>query len=197
MKGFVATAIRHPAQTGAIVPSSASLARAMVDAAAIRPGHRVVELGAGNGAFTREVVQRHPESPLAIFEISPTFAECLRRAFPQCHVLAESAEHMDRTLDELGWGKADRVVSGLPWALWGEEQQVRILDAVVSALAPGGRFVTFHYVHSRALGRVFTMRRLLQERFRRVWHEPVVWTNLPPAFAHVADGPLGGGPLPS
>ncbi|MBN8249111.1 MAG: methyltransferase domain-containing protein [Verrucomicrobia bacterium] len=180
---------RRPSQMGAIAPSSRHLARMMVDAAGVEPGHIVVELGAGNGSFTRELVARHPENRLTAFEVSPEMAEGLQRSFPGVQVVAAPIEDLPRMAASLGISKIDRIVSGLPWALWTEERQVGVMDAFTPFLAPGARLVTFHYVHSRSLGRVAQTRRLLLERFERVCPSPTVWANMPPAYVNIADGP--------
>jgi hypothetical protein len=65
-----------------------------------------------------------------------------------------------------------------------------VLDAIHPTLAPGGRFVTFHYVHCRGLGLIRTTRRLLEERFHLVTDSAIVWDNLPPAYVHIADRPV-------
>lgn len=180
---------RRPSQIGAIAPSSRHLARTMVDEAGVEAGHVVVELGAGNGSFTRELVVRHPSNFLTAFEMSAEMAEELRRSFPGVQVAAAPVEDLPRLAPELGITRIDRIVSGLPWALWSESRQVAVLDALVPFLAPGARLVTFHYVHSRSLGRVITTRRLLLERFERVRPSATVWANMPPAYVNIADGP--------
>lgn len=174
---------------GAIAPSSANLARMMVSEARIEPGHVIVELGAGSGAFTRELVARHPDNPLVAFELSASLAAGLSREFPSARIVAGPVESFPTIAAELGVGRIDRVVSGLPWALWDEARQAGVLDSIVPYLAPGARLVTFHYLHSRAVGRVATTRRLLQQRFATVTNSPVVWANVPPAYVHIAQDP--------
>ena len=189
---FLRDVARNPARMGSVVPSSARLAQAMADCADIQPGHVVVELGAGTGAFTRELVERHPRNRLVVFEVSATLAGPLERSFPTVTVVARPAEALPEVMAELGLGRIDRVVSGLPWALWGAAQQARILDGLVPYLAPSARLVTFHDLHSRALGRVRTTRGLLVERFHDVSFSAPVWRNLPPALVHVAARPRAG-----
>lgn len=189
MLHFLRDVARSPVQMGAIAPSGRRLAKAMVDEAQIEPGHVVVELGGGSGSFTRELLARHPDNPLTVFELSPDLAAGLRRDFPRARVIAAPVEDLPKIASELGISRIDRVVSGLPWALWRELRQAAVLDALGPYLAPQARLVTFHYVHSRSLGRVATTRRLLQERFREVSHSAPVWANVPPAYIHIAQSP--------
>jgi phosphatidylethanolamine/phosphatidyl-N-methylethanolamine N-methyltransferase len=84
----------------------------------------------------------------------------------------------------LGREHADCVVSGLPWAIMPTELQKRIMTNVATALAPGGVFTTFAYLHSRlspAAGRYW---RLLSTLFREVRVSALVWQNVPPAFVY-------------
>lgn len=194
---FFQSAIRNPWQMGSIVPSSRSLARAMVDLAGIGEGHRVVELGAGNGSVTRELVERHPGIPLLAFEICPGLGADLARGFPSVRVVTASVERLPHLASSLGLTRIDRVVSGLPWALWDEKRQEAVLATLIPFLAPEARLVTFHYLHSRWLGRVAITRRVLERHFSRVYRGSPVWGNFPPAYVHVAEQPRirsGAGP---
>lgn len=186
---FLRDVLTNPLQMGAVVPSSRALARAIVQAADIQTRQTVVELGAGDGAFTREIVDRHPESPLVAFEISPQLGAELRNRFASATIVVAPVEELPQVASRIGLKKIDRIVSGLPWALWSETRQARILDALVPFLTPTARFVTFHYLHSRALGRVKATRKLLDARFRRVTHSHPVWANFPPGYIHIADRP--------
>ncbi|MFT3804996.1 MAG: rRNA adenine N-6-methyltransferase family protein [Burkholderiaceae bacterium] len=69
-----------------MAPSSKGLARAMARGA--DEADFVVELGAGTGAITRELVQRCRPDRLAIVEPDPTAARRLRHLFPHSLVLA-------------------------------------------------------------------------------------------------------------
>ena len=156
---------------GAIAPSGRQLARAIVDAAQVAPGNVVIELGGGSGSFTRELVARHPENPLTVFELSADLAAGLRREFPSARVVAAPVEDFPKVAPSLGISRVDRIISGLPWALWGEARQAAVLDALTPYLAPSARFVTFHYLHSRSLGRVSITKRLLREAMRGILPE--------------------------
>jgi len=175
---------------GSLVPSSPELARRIVALAEIRPGHRVLELGAGSGAFTAELRRAHADAPLVAVEPARPLALALARVWPEVTVLAAPAEDLAAHLP--AGTRFDRVVSGLPWALWSEARQASVLDAITPFLATDARLVTFHYVHSDLLGAVRTTRRLFRARFHHTSWSPVVWQNAPPAKVHVAEGLRGG-----
>lgn len=186
---FLRSALRNPLRTGAIVPSSQALARAMVDLARIQDGHVVAELGAGTGVFTREIHGRHPGSHLVAFESCPRLGADLAQRFRRVKVVAAPVESLPHLASGLGLRRIDRIVSGLPWALWPETRQAAVLGALMPFLSSDARLVTFHYLHSRWLGRVSATRRLFESRFACVYHEKPVWRNLPPAYVHVAEEP--------
>ena len=185
---FIRNAVRSPLQIGAVAPSSRWLARCIVDAVGVRPGDVLLELGPGTGAFTAELVSRYPHHRIIAVELGASMAQELQRRFPQVVVVTGSAEDLTRILDRLGLRQVDRIVSGLPWALWDAGFQERLLGEVAACLSPMGRFVTFHYLNSVASGRVRPTRSLLQRHFREVHFTRPVWANLPPALVHVADG---------
>lgn len=186
--------VRRPTQVGSVIPSSKALARSVVDAAAIAPGQVVVELGAGTGPITSEIVARAPGTPLLCLEPAPDLARKLRHAVPGAMVLERKA---DRTLPDVvaGWGhpRVDRVVSGLPWTMWPAELQEEVLSGITSALAPHGRFVTYSYLNAQLSPSGLRFRDTLDQWFRHVWRSPVQWRNVPPAVVVVGDGPLRAG----
>lgn len=182
----------RPLEMGAIVPSSGALARRIVACAGIRRGDVVAELGAGSGAFTSEIVARHPDNSLLVLEPSLPLAAHLASAHPRARVYSDGAEDLPEVVRSAGLTRVDRVISGLPWALWERARQERVLDAIVSVLSPDAVFVTFHYLHSDALGAVAPTRELLGARFEEVARSDVEWRNLPPAYVCIARRPRVG-----
>src|SRR2546421_8810476 len=71
--------------TGSILPSSRSLARALVGPFRRRQGPaRVLEVGPGTGAVTGEILRRMgPGDQLDIVEINAHFVDVLRRRFAE------------------------------------------------------------------------------------------------------------------
>ena len=59
------------------------------------------------------------------------------------------------------------------------------MDAVSAAMAPGGRLVTFTYVHSQVLPASLRFRKILQRYFGVVRRTKIQWANVPPAFVYV------------
>ena len=182
---FLARFAHRPWTIGAIAPSSARLARTVLDHCAFESAGTVVELGAGSGAITSLILRRlRPGTTFIALEIDPQQADRLRRRFPNLTVCCESAENLVACLARHGCESADCIVSGLPWGNMNAPSQDRIMGAVVAALKPGGRFCGFGYVHASWFPSSRKFRRRLVDQFSRVRVSPVIWRNLPPAFAY-------------
>ena len=177
---FLGEFVRQPLKVGAILPSSRALSRVVVESCHINPADTVVELGPGTGAFTGLILKRlsHRGRLLAV-ELNPTHADILRRRFPKCEVIEDSAEHL---LRHLNGEQADCIVSGLAWATMHPRLQNQIFRAILKSLKPGGQFVAFAYIHAAWMPTSRRFRQRLERHFKQVETTPIVWRNLPPAF---------------
>ena len=129
---FLGTLVREPLSVGAVAPSSRRLANHMV--ADIRPGSRVIELGAGTGALTRAILDSGvAPADFLVIEQNEAFSEMLRERFPQVAVTTGSALNLDRHAAVLP-GPPDFVVSGLPLLLFSAGRKLRLLSRVFSEI---------------------------------------------------------------
>lgn len=112
---FLKKFIRHGKRVASFAPSSRSLAKAMCLPVDPRQPQVIVELGAGTGAITREIVRRmHPESRLVAIEIDPTFAHHLRHAVPRAQVVVADVLTLPQVLASCGLSRFDLLLNGLP-----------------------------------------------------------------------------------
>lgn len=177
---FLRAFARAPLRVGAIWPSSRTLARRIADCCDFKPGATVVELGAGTGAFTGVLLKRlQGRGRLLAVEINPATANILRRRFPQCEVIQDSAANLPAYLDGR---RAECIVSGLAWGNMLPRTQRQIFRAILQSLKAGGQFVAFAYVHAAWLPTSLRFRRQLLRHFKCVETTSVIWRNLPPAF---------------
>lgn len=177
--------VREPGGVGAILPSSPALAASIVAAAELRDGQVIVEFGAGTGPFTRAIRTAVPGARLIAFEPSAPMAAKLRDEMPDLDLVERYAADLPEVLAERDLTRCDRVVSGLPWAVFPEDVQRQTLSAVTQCLSPGGRFVTFQYVHSQVMPQAKRFLALMGETFATVDRSPITWNNVPPAFVFV------------
>jgi phospholipid N-methyltransferase len=177
--------LKHPSRVGAVAPSSTSLAREMVAWLELREARAVVEFGPGTGIFTAEILPRLAEgSAFFAIEQNPAMVEILRRRFPEVRIFADTVANVRRLCDGMGIDEIDCLLCGLPWASFSEAQQNAILTSMMSALKPGGQFVTFAYLQGLLLPAGRRFKRKLGKYFSEISKSRTVWWNLPPAFVY-------------
>ena len=175
--------LRHPNTVGAIAPSSAVLARAMIRGVNFRGAVRIVELGPGTGSFTRAILERiGPLTRFVAIELDAKFAEEVRRQWPTIECVNASAETLSTIARERDLVPIDHVISGLPFASLPGPMTQQILDGLRDTLRPGGTFTTFQYLHSYRLRPAGIFRRTATDHFGAPPERRVVWRNIPPAF---------------
>lgn len=170
---FLRAFAANPRQVGAILPTSRLAVRDMLDMADVPGASLVVELGAGTGSQTGEILARMgPDARLVALEIDPNLVRILEERFddPRLQVVCDSAENLAAHLaDE----RADVLVCALPFTSLEPKLRRRILEALPGALGPDGVALVLQYspfIQSE-------LRRLFGDVRRRI--SPV---NVPPAF---------------
>ena len=183
---FLRQFMRSPTTIGAILPSSPALAEAMLAPIDFGTARTVVEFGPGTGAFTSEIAKRlRPGCRYLGIELNPVFARNLTARFPRLGFVNGSAADLARILAEHDIDDVDAIVCGLPWATLPVSLQQAVFAAMDRALVPGGVFVTFGYFQSLVMPAAQALRRRLLREFPDVRRSPVVWANVPPAFAYI------------
>ena len=170
---------------GAIWPSSPALAEEMVRSADIATTRCIVELGPGTGVFTKKIAAMLPEGTMfAAIERDVTLAQQVAGMFPTVRVIAGCATEISRHLREASLPTPDTILSGLPWAVFPDALQSRILEEIHATLNPGGTFATFAYYgpHRLKSGRRFSDN--LKSVFSSVEKSPIILNNFPPAFIY-------------
>ena len=182
---FLGHFITSPQKTGAVLPSSSSLARIMADDMGLEKAKLVVDVGAGTGVFTGETLKRvRPGTKVIAIEINPHFARIIRRKYPRVTVISDSVEHLAKHLRKAGHRHADAILCGLPWSHFPDSLQKSLLNAMYDSLKPGGKFASFAYIHSAWWPSARRFKRLLKTRFRKTSRSRIAWLNVPPAFVH-------------
>ena len=167
---------RQFVERGAVAPSSRYLARRMSECLPRHGNPVVVELGAGTGSLTQEILRRLPKKGrLVAIEVKPRLAESLKQHYSDSRfeVITGNAMHLSDYLVGAGIGKVDYVISGLPLGNFPRLQQMRILTQIKDCLSQNGVYVQFQYF----LASVWRIKRVFQNV--EIGFEP---RNIPPAF---------------
>jgi len=185
-RNFLAQFIRNPQTVGALLPSSQSLARVMLEPITFGTLKTIVEYGPGTGAITQEILPRLTGNQMYFgFEINPNFLQELRHRFPGVSFVGKPASEIIDVLQAEQIDGVDAVVCGLPWASLPISEQSKTLQATARCLNPGGLFITFAYLQGLLLPAAWMLRRRLRENFSTISSTRIVWQNIPPAFAYI------------
>lgn len=174
---FWGRSLQNFRQVCSLFPSSPFVGRAMSWAIADRPAGHVVELGAGTGAVTRQLINYGVESKdLTLLEIDGQLGGHLRRTFPEVDVVIAPAQELSTLWRDRNGPEIGAIVSTLPMRLFSKKSIMSIMRNSLSVLEPGGVFVQFTYRQSSPIPeRICKSLGLQGERYCRVW------INLPPA----------------
>jgi phospholipid N-methyltransferase len=138
---FLTKFLRHGRAIAALAPSSPWLARELVRGIDFGRARAVVELGAGTGPVTAELLRLAPATcRLVIVERDPDFCRRLRERFPAADVVETDAIHLDGVLAARGIGAVDHFVCGLPLPSFPAAARDRVLAVVARRLAAEGTF---------------------------------------------------------
>lgn len=182
---FLGEFLSRPLATGGVVPSSFFLAKTIVAGLDLRKAEAVLEYGPGTGIFTEYILRGiGPTAQFLAIEINPHLAEIFEARYPGVVLVQDSVANVKAICDRAGITAVDCIISGLPWASFSLSTQKELLDAMMQVLKPGGRLVTFAYLHGLLLPAGKRFAGLLPQYFRSVSKSRVVWLNVPPAFVY-------------
>jgi phospholipid N-methyltransferase len=197
---------RHFSDTGALLPSSRFLARALVSELRLPRSNleaspfpcRILEVGPGTGSVTREILpQLRPGDQLDAVELNSRFVALLQRRFAKewlFHFYRDQVRIIHSAVEDLpGEAIYDFIVSGLPLNNFSVAQVREIFQVYKRLLKPGGTLTYYEYVLIRQLKTPFVNRRERRRLYRvgRVVGEYVrdyqvrrqkVLINVPPAI---------------
>jgi phosphatidylethanolamine/phosphatidyl-N-methylethanolamine N-methyltransferase len=178
---FIRTWFEKPISTGAVMPSSRVLARAMaryVDPLSSGP---VIELGPGTGPVTEALVRQGVDpARLILVEFDPDFCRLLRTRYPAATVVQGDAYRLRRVLETYVDVPAAAIVSGLPLVTKPLRTRLRLISDAMSLLAQGAPFVQFTYAMLPPIPKELSG--------VRAEASELIWMNLPPARVWVYRG---------
>ena len=171
LRGF----LKHPVMVGSIIPSSRLLIERMLRPVDWDKTRLFVEYGPGVGTFTRDLLDRlSPDAKLVTIDTNPDFTRYLTKSIddPRLVAVTGSAADVEQILAERGLGKADYVLSGLPFSTLPPGVGDAIAKATAKVVRPGGAFLVYQF-SPKVLD-------FIKPHFDKV-HRGFEWINVPPA----------------
>ncbi len=145
---FARNFVRHPRMLGSFIPSSRFLIRTVLSQIDFRRARLIVEYGPGVGTFTRPMLARmRPDSKLIALETNPDFVQFLRTHIddPRLQVIAGSAADVETELATKALGRADFVISGIPFTTLKPHDRTAVVNATHAILQPDGAFLVYQF----------------------------------------------------
>lgn len=171
--------VRSPQQIGTIIPSSRFLAKKMISCVNAQSAKCIVELGAGTGAVTSEVLrQAGPQTRVLIIDVNADAVRLLQERLSQAknvEIIHADARHLEKILSERGIESVEAIVSSLPFTSLSSEMTDEILSTAARVLKANGHFVAFQY--TTVLSRKFA-------DFFQIRAKKLEFRNIPPAIIY-------------
>ena len=138
--------LRNPLQVCSLFPSSPFVGRAMTKVLGKRIDSHVIELGAGTGAVTQQLIRNGVEPrKLTLIEIDAQLGGHLRRRFPEVDVVIGPAQDLAKLWKERNGENVGAIVSTLPMRLFSKKLIYLVMKNSLNVLEDGGMFVQFTY----------------------------------------------------
>lgn len=143
--------IKHPKMLGSLIPSSRFLVNRLLDQVDFGRAGTIVEYGPGVGTFTGEILRRlRPDANLVAIDTNRDFAHYITRTLrdDRLHVIEGSAAEAQENLRERGLGRADYVISGIPYSTMDPELRGQILRRTHDLLHQDGAFLVYQFTRA-------------------------------------------------
>ncbi len=171
LRGF----LKNPVMVGSIIPSSRVLIDKMLAPVDWENTRLFVEYGPGVGTFTKPVLERlGPDATLVTIDTNADFTHYLKQQIddPRLITVTGSAADVEKILADRNLGRADYVLSGLPFSTLPPGVGDAIAEATSSVIREGGAFLVYQFSPK--------VRDFIAPHFDRI-KRGFEWINVPPA----------------
>jgi phospholipid N-methyltransferase len=145
---FAKNFLQHPRMLGSFIPSSRFLIRTLLGEMDFDRARVIVEYGPGVGTFTLAMLARmRADATLLALETNREFVDFLQGSTPdpRLKVIHGSAATVEDALKEHRLGKADYVISGIPFSTLPAAEREAVLHATHAVLKPNGAFLVYQF----------------------------------------------------
>ncbi len=175
-KEFIIEALKDFRTIGSPLPSQRFLIKKMIVPIKSKEYKCIIELGAGEGCITKEIIKRMPKNCLLIsFEIKKSLLNNKKIKNKNLIVINDNAIRLEKYLKKYKINKIDCVISSLPLSQIGKANVARILFIINKHLKNEGIFVQYQYSLYRL--------NMLKSIFSHV-KISFILLNFPPAFVY-------------
>ena len=141
---FLSKFLRHGTKIASVWPSSRALSKATIQRVNFDTAKVIVELGAGTGPITDEVIRRlKPQTKFLAIERDADFARVLRQRFsdlPNVEIIHADVRDLGALLEARHITAVDYFLSGLPTPSLPPDVRKDMLASVRKYMAPHGLF---------------------------------------------------------
>ena len=176
---FFIEGIKRFKEMGTIARSSKYIGQTMCKHANLTNAQCIVELGAGDGPITKELLDTMPPNcKLLCFEINEELLKLLRERYghdPRVTIINDDAAKLGEYIQAAGFEKADYVFSAIPFLIIPDDT---IILESKKWLKMGGKYLQLHYSPSP------------KKRYASIFGNAsidFVLFNIPPAFIHISE----------
>ena len=172
---FLFQSLKNFQQMGTVIRSGNAMCRKMTHFIDPQLDLILVELGAGDGAITKYILDRmSPQAKLFVFEINSELCDVLSKINdPRLILINDSAENIKIHLDKYGLHEVDTIISAIPFLVLPDDLTKKILYLSKGVLKTGGTFIQMHYAK--------TVQKMYKNIFGNV-HTYFVPVNIPPGY---------------
>lgn len=172
---FIFEGLKQFRTIGTFTRTSKSTSRGILKLIDLSNVEFIIELGAGDGAITKILLDHMKcSSRLIVFETNPLFCSILKKIEDErLEVINDSAENLDKHLKMKSINEVDAIISTLPFILIPALVRARIVSQCIKSLKSSGFFFQLHYSLS------------IKKFYQRYFHQVKVKLfvgNIPPAY---------------
>ncbi len=162
-----------PTRMGALFPSFARTGRIIASIIKDPANVKVVELGAGTGQVTDQIVAAGvAQENFASIEFDKKFCSELLKKHPNLQLFNIDATTMAEQLPSKFVGKTDYIISTLPLITLGQKKAKEVIEAVFKVMRPGGVYIQITFSPIKP--------KYMKKMGLRATKICMSWINLPP-----------------